>query len=172
MYDVALPSGMRWIFLFSFSLFWICAPCAAQSTTVILTRHAEKATNHPSDPDLSDAGRKRALELAAHFKNVPADLFFSTPFHRTRQTLLPWALQAGKPVTEYNPALGPVLIKRIKEMAGGTVVVSGHSNSIPDLVNGLIGENRFVQIPDSVYGDVWIVTLVKGGKPAVLQLSF
>jgi broad specificity phosphatase PhoE len=56
----------------------------AQTVTLILTRHAEKAANHPSDPDLSLDGQARAVCFADFLANQKVDLLYSTPFKRTR----------------------------------------------------------------------------------------
>lgn len=143
----------------------------AQTVTVILTRHAEKATNDPKDPDLSETGKARAEHLAVVLANQPVDLFFSTPYKRTRQTLEPLAKLKGKTITDYNPALGPGLVETVAGMENKTVVIAGHSNSIPDLVNGFLKTKTYSQIDDARYGDVWIVTLQKGLPVSVVQLK-
>jgi broad specificity phosphatase PhoE len=142
----------------------------AQTVTVILTRHAEKAANHPSDPDLSPDGQARAVRFAAFLANQKVDLLYSTPFKRTRQTLEPLAASKNLTVTEYNPAFPKVLTDAIAAMENKTVVIVGHSNSIPDLVNRLAG-TAFKQLDEASYGDVFIVTLVAGKPAAVLQLK-
>ncbi len=59
------------------------------TTTLIFVRHAEKAALPADDPDLSDAGRRRAAELARQLVDadvVPGlgvDAVYSTSLRRT-----------------------------------------------------------------------------------------
>ncbi len=140
-------------------------------TTVILTRHAEKAANDPKDPDLSEAGVLRAKALAAFLVNQPVVLLYTTPYKRTRQTLEPLALSKEKPITEYNPAFPQVLADAVKAMENKTVVIAGHSNSVPDLVNRITGTTTFQQLDDASYGDLFIITLTKDRPASVLRLK-
>ncbi|MBI2283072.1 MAG: hypothetical protein HYU71_05140 [Bacteroidetes bacterium] len=48
-------------------------------------------------------------------------------------------------------------------MKGKTIVVVGHSNTTPRLVNLLIGENGYPDLGERVYDLHWIVT-VTGGR--------
>jgi bisphosphoglycerate-dependent phosphoglycerate mutase len=73
-------------------------------------------------------------------------------------------------VTEYNPAFPKVLTDAIASMKNKTVVIVGHSNSIPDLVNKL-ARTAFKRLDEPSYGDVFIVTLVAGKPAALLQLK-
>jgi hypothetical protein len=38
--------------------------------------------------------------------------------------------------------------------AGGTVVIAGHSNTIPEIANALVGEKKFEQFADDDYGNI------------------
>ncbi len=64
------------------------APGAAQATTIILARHAEKAA--PSgDPELTPEGMRRAEALAQVVADVRLSAILTTHFRRTRLTAAP-----------------------------------------------------------------------------------
>src|SRR3954469_1434785 len=78
----------------------------AQTTTYILVRHAEKAAPTPnmqtSDPELSGAGKQRALNLVAALKDYSPDVLYSTNYIRTKTTLAPLAAKLNKTVEVYD----------------------------------------------------------------------
>lgn len=129
----------------------------ASGTIIILLRHAEKDTG--ADPGLSAAGKTRAARLALRFKAYNPDAFYSTATKRTRQTLAPWAARAGKEVLTYNAAQQEHFAKELKDANGKTIVVVGHSNTIPALANLILGRNTYTDIPESDFGRVWIITI-------------
>src|SRR5436190_16889706 len=74
-----------------------------QITTVILLRHAEKGVES-DDPDLNPAGKKRAESLVELLKKTKIDAIYSTPYKRTRNTVLPMAEARGLTVGNFNPS--------------------------------------------------------------------
>ena len=159
--------GISFVLLFLFSVQTI----QAQSVTVFLTRHAEKAKNDAKDPDLSEDGKKRADQFVVFFENQKFNRFLSTPYKRTKQTLEPLAKANGKQVVEYSPAAPEKLVEEIRKLENETIFISGHSNTIPDLVNRFTGKKDAKMIDDSRYGDLWMLTLVKGEVISVVQLK-
>src|SRR5687768_13117446 len=70
-------------------------------TTVILVRHAEKIDDKAlTDPELTEAGRTRAHELARMLAPAGIKAIYATPFHRTRQTAAPLAKALGLEAVE------------------------------------------------------------------------
>jgi len=104
----------------------------------IVVRHAEKTTAG-SDPGLSAAGRERADSLARSLADADLVAIYTTDFRRTRDTLAPTATAQRLPVTIYDadePATA--LATRLKAVhRKGTVLVAGHSNTVPDIVAAL-----------------------------------
>ncbi|TDH29304.1 hypothetical protein EXU57_04365 [Segetibacter sp. 3557_3] len=132
---------------------------ADSPTTIILVRHAEKDTVGGDDPELSAAGKKRSQQLQATLKQYLPDEFYSTAYKRTRQTLQPWAEKAGKEIKEYNPQNQEGFSQELLKLRGKTIVVAGHSNTVPTLVNLLEGAAKYQQLPDGVYNKIYIVTV-------------
>lgn len=110
-------------------------------TTFVLVRHAEKATDDPKDPSLSDDGRARAARLAATFDGVPMTAVYTTGYRRTQATAQPTAEAHGLPVRTYEagmPADAFAATLRATH-ASGTVLVVGHSNTVPAIASALCG---------------------------------
>lgn len=142
-------------------------------TTFILVRHAEKASDGTDDPDLKPEGLERAGKFAALFKNTPVDAVYSTRYKRTKNTVAPLAQQKGLEVQVYDAAKPEMIDGIISKYAGGTVVIGGHSNTIPQIANLLTGKDEYKTFPDADYGNILIISLLERGKTAeVTWLSY
>ncbi len=134
-----------------------------KTTTIILLRHAEKDTAGGSDPKLSATGWVRAKTLIDVFKDIIPDEMYSTPYKRTQQTLMQWAELFDKTIKPYNSQKLDSFATELKAMKGKTIVVAGHSNTTPALVNALLGSSKYSTLNDSVYNKIFIVTIKKDG---------
>ena len=120
------------------------AQAPADTLTVVLVRHAEVTPDGTRDPGLSDAGRQRAAALAADLDGLVAA--YATEYRRTQETATPAAQAAELDVTVVPFGAGPLeaytaaLADRVRAHTGGTVLVVGHSNTIPALAEALTGE--------------------------------
>jgi 2,3-bisphosphoglycerate-dependent phosphoglycerate mutase len=158
--------------LIVFSLMMVmCAEAYAQ-TTFILVRHAEKETADSKDknPMLSKAGQERAQALVRLLDKQKIDAIMSTNYHRTKTTVEPVASARGITIQTYESLKEPDVAKLID--AGGTVLICGHSNTIPGLANLLVGKNQFANYDESDYGNVLIVTATAVGKATVTHLRY
>ncbi|WP_370089109.1 histidine phosphatase family protein [Ekhidna sp.] len=146
---------------------------AQDQTTFILVRHAEKAVDGSKNPPLSEAGLLRANELASLLAKQKIDALYSTPFIRTEATLTPIARDKGLKVINYDPYAGADwLPDALEKHAGGTIMISGHSNTIPALANALLGEDIFEQFDESDYSNLIIIVTSEVGKGKLVRLSF
>lgn len=142
------------------------------ATTFILARHAE-TTGAGSDPSLSADGQERAAELVRLLKNVSLEAVYATNYNRTKQTAQPAATDKGLTVQIYDPfATGPLADAVLENYKGRAVLVLGHSNTIPALLNTLTGTSDFALIPDSQYDNLYVVTVFKKGKATVVHLKY
>ncbi len=131
---------------------------AAEPTTVFLIRHTEKDLTTKHDPELTEAGRMRAQQLADMLQYVPLVAVYSTDTKRTVQTAMPLATNAALEIQKY--AVGDLQEIDWQQLyAGQAVAVIGHSNTIPKLVNALIKDQRFEDLDESDYDSVFIVTM-------------
>ncbi|GAA0893357.1 hypothetical protein GCM10009122_30360 [Fulvivirga kasyanovii] len=141
-------------------------------TTLILVRHAEKAFDKEGDPVLTEQGEKRAAVLAETLEAVNIDAVYSTPFKRTRLTVEPVVKSKGLEIVDYNPFKLEDMIQTIEESRGKTLLISGHSNTTPAILNMLLGEDKFGQLNESDYDNLYIVYYLAVGKAKVLQLQY
>lgn len=141
-------------------------------STYYLIRHAEKDRSNPDnpDPELNQKGLGRAMHWAEILDDIPLDAIYSTDYERTRMTAAPVSIKQDITVTYYDPA--NLDINAFKsETLGKNVLVVGHSNTTPEMVNRLIGEDRFPQMDDTDNGGLYIVTVV-GNNSSVSRLQF
>lgn len=134
-------------------------------TTFILVRHAEKGTGG-DDPDLKPEGYDRANRLAATLKNTAVDAVYSTRYNRTKNTVTPLAKEKSLEVQVYENLKSAELDALITKHKGGTILVGGHSNTIPQIANLLLGKEEFKNFADTDYGNLLIISVVERGKTA------
>lgn len=146
----------------------------ADAQTIVLVRHAEKATEPKDDPALSEAGQARAKALAAALKDSKITAVFTTQARRTRDTAAVAAAQAGVTPQVLAVARGGLAAhidetaKRAKE-AGGTVLVVGHSNTVPAIVAAL-GGPKLADMPECEYSR--LITVLPGPPVQVIQSRY
>jgi broad specificity phosphatase PhoE len=150
------------------------ASLAAQSTTVILVRHAEKAATPADDPPLTAAGEARSKALWDVVKDAGVDAIITTQFIRTKATAEPTAamLKITPEVINASAANHPRdVAAAIRKHAGHTVLVVGHSNTVPSIIEAL-GAVKPPPICDLEYDNLYIVTLGPSGKPGLVRSRF
>lgn len=136
-------------------------------TTILVVRHAEKETSSSGDPDLSAEGKARAATLDRMLREVSVNHVFSTTYKRTRQTVTPLAERLGVEVRDYNPSAQEAFAAALKKYEGQTILVAGHSNTVPALVNHLIGERKYQDLPEDEYDNLYIVTITTTGAKVI-----
>ena len=156
---------------------------AAPPITIALVRHAE-AQKLPGerDPELAEAGRARAEDLARLLSAAGVTHLYSSEFRRTRTTLAPLAERLELEVETIPAADGPAQIEALKSLPPGSVaVVAGHSNTVPALVAALgceardcVDDPRYGRMfPHDAYDRVILVTLPADGTPShALELRY
>jgi len=139
--------------------------------TYVIVRHAEKASDTERDPDLSAAGRERARQLARQFANAGLVAVYTTDYRRTRQTVEPSAADHGILPTRYDPALPAAeFAARLRHVhPHGTVLVAGHSNTVPDIVAALCACN-VEPMPDAEYDRLSTIRIAPDGS-ATLEIA-
>jgi broad specificity phosphatase PhoE len=145
------------------------------STTIILVRHAEKASEPAADPPLTAAGAARADALIDVVKDAGVQAIVSTQFARTRATVGPAAAKLGL-VPEIADARAPDHVRAVAEgllsrHRGETVLVVGHSNTVPALVAAL-GAAAPAAICDAEYDNIYVVVVPPSGKATVTHAHY
>ena len=141
------------------AVFVWCSLISYGQTTIIVVRHAEKEVSTSRDPDLSPKGKERVAALEQMLREVSIDQFFSTPYKRTRKTITSLAEKRGKKVLEYDPSAQEAFAAGLKNHEGQTILVAGHSNTVPQLLNYFVGADRFKDLSEDEYDNLFIVTI-------------
>ncbi len=154
-------------------LFFVLLSCLPACTTkYYLVRHAEKASEAP-DAQLSDAGLARAAILRDTLLGKSIDRIYVSTFTRTQQTAQPLATALNLPLNLYRPDTTAGFISALKQISGMDVLVVGHSNNIPQIVQGLCGQS--VTIADNDFDNLFIVTITKAWgttKKSLVQTTY
>lgn len=136
--------------------------------TIILLRHAEKDTSASadrSDPDLTGEGRARAERLVETLKKYKPDLIYSTPFKRTKLTVLPLAERLDAryriPIRVYDFNKLEELASRLLKTDARAVVVVGHNTTTPELANLLVKQEKYKALGDDEYDKIWIIEITR-----------
>ena len=130
-------------------------------------RHAEKDRSDSTNknPSLTIQGLERANKWALFFKDKNIAAVYSTNYKRTQQTALPIAKEQNLEIISYT-AKELISEKFIANNKGKNIVIVGHSNTTPELVNSLLGEKKYEDIADRENNNVFIVTLNKNKATA------
>ena len=149
-------------------------------TTVILVRHAEAVANAGNDPDLTEQGRARAAALVEALKDARVTAVLTTPYRRTTQTGEAVAKAQNTPLLSTPIAAGAAGIDaHVREVArlvhqrhtGGTILIVGHSNTVPALVKALSGADPGEIAHDS-FDRMFIVTTNTPGLGRVVRARY
>jgi broad specificity phosphatase PhoE len=134
---------------------------SCSKTTYYVVRHAEKAAATPgmtSDVPLSEAGTQRAEKLKELLKDKNISSIFSTQTIRTTSTAKPLSEAMNVPIQIYNPRdTTNAFITQLKAMDKKNVLVVGHSNTVDDIVNRLMGSTLLSDLQDTEYDNLFIV---------------
>ncbi len=145
---------------------------ATETTTIVLVRHAEKMKDQ-KDPDLTNKGNFRATKLKELLSTISLDQIYSTDYTRTQQTAKPTSNAQEVEVISYNPrALNDFGNMLLQTQKGKNILVVGHSNTTPNLLNYFMKERVVESISESDYGNIYIVNIDKEGNAKALLLKF
>ena len=152
------------------------APPAMVRTTVILVRHAEKAGETETDPPLSEPGRARADALADALRDARLTGVIVSERRRTQETAAPATPEGIVPDTiairDGVARHARAVAERIRvRHAGGTVLVVGHSNTIPAVMTAL-GAGPLPDICDPAYANLYILVLEGEARPRLVRATF
>jgi phosphohistidine phosphatase SixA len=175
------------LFTLLVSLAVFCQTALAQEEfkpiTVFLVRHAEKEDEPKQDPPLKKEGVARSQELARMLSGANIKAIFTSQFARTKLTAEPLVAKTGLTVMSLTLKPNPSnlrliaeestseLINKILQRPGESVLVIGHSNWIPDVIE-MLGGDTVPTIDEQKFDDLFIVTVYAKGKAKVVQLKY
>jgi len=144
--------------------------------TVILVRHAEKASETEPDASLSAAGRARAEALADALRHAGVTRVIVSHRRRTGETAEPLTRALGivpdtVPVGSSVPDHLKEVARRVRLGRRGATLVVGHSNTIPGVVSELTGV-PLADLCDAEYATMFVVTLPASGPGRFIRTRF
>ena len=177
---------VRWLRLSLFAVVLLAGACVkvrvnpgieaiapGRTTTVVVVRHAEKATDDPVDPSISAIGWARAAALSETLKDAGVGAIYSTQLKRTRQTAEPLAKKLGLTIIERTAATAAADLARdvLASQPGKTVLIVGHSNTVPQIVQAFSGA-AIPPIQDSEYDHMFIIVIAAQSGPRLYDVRF
>ena len=128
---------------------WYCLSV----TTLIFVRHADR---DGSNDALTEAGEDRAEALVHVAEKTGATAIYHSGANRTRLTATPLANALGIAMTEQADAqltINDILTYHL----GETVIVSGHSDTVPEMI-GLAGGPAVPPIDHDEYDNLFVLS--------------
>jgi phosphohistidine phosphatase SixA len=126
-------------------------PPPPRGPSFYVMRHLQKAEGE--DPTLSAEGRANARRLIGFFVADPPRVVYVSTTRRAGETAAPLAKKVRAKVRRYDPGDTNGLVARVLTERGPVLVV-GHSNTVPEIVEKLGGE-RPAPLAETDYGDIW-----------------
>ena len=145
-------------------------------TTVILIRHADRdvppaGTPDPPGPPLNDKGMARSKTLVHVLSTAGIQAIYTSDYTRAKMTAkLFFAAHPGLPLVRLNAA--PELRDHIlTHHAGQTVLVVGHTNTVPDLIE-LLGGPSLPDIDDCEFDNLFVLVRYSTTSASVTRLKY
>lgn len=144
-------------------------------THFFCVRHAEKAKDDPKDPTLTAEGMARAERLGRIMAEAGLDSVYATPYRRNQLTAEPIQRRGNTPpIVSYKPdEQENWLLELLKTSQGKKMMVVGHQNTIPKLLNQLKGSGfAYENIPDLEFGLFYLVATKGIGQTEILEFRY
>ncbi|HEX9932509.1 MAG TPA: phosphoglycerate mutase family protein [Allosphingosinicella sp.] len=157
---------IHWLAALSLAACAAPAPDRVAPDAFYVMRHLQKAAG--SDPGLTEEGQRCAGRLAEELAGSGIRAVYASATRRARETAAPLATRLGIATKDYDPRNTPDLVARLRAESGSVLVV-GHSNTVPDIVERL-GGARPADLAEDRYGEVWRVARA-GGAVSVTRIG-
>lgn len=154
------------------------------TTTVIVVRHAEKLQTGGDVPLKEPEGTDRARALIPVVEDAGVSVAIASKYRRTQMTIAPAVEALGLPaesVLEVTEA-GEVAAEILERHRGLTVLVAGHSDTVPQIVAALgapspcppfeIHPEHGCILPDPEYDHLFVVTIPAAGPASVVRARY
>jgi phosphohistidine phosphatase SixA len=122
------------------------------AVTLLLVRHAEKLDTS-KDSAISAAGEARAQALVARLHDANISAIYATDLKRTQQTVKPLADALHLEIKVHEAKDTPGLVALLKKEQG-TVLVAGHSNSLPEIAQAF---GCKIEVSDDQFDGLFVV---------------
>ena len=145
-------------------------------TTVILIRHADRdvpPVGTPDDPgpSLSDKGIARSKTLVHVLSTAGIQAVYTSHFTRAKMTAKPFLVAHSDLPTVRLDAATELKDHILTHHAGQTVLVVGHSNTVPELIK-LLGGPSLPIIDDCEFDNLFVLVKHGATKASVSKLKY
>jgi len=146
----------RLLIIFSLLPLASCATNTASAVrpSIYVVRHLHTPAG-AQDPDLTPEGKAAAVRLGILLQRDPPQAIYVSATKRAQQTAAPVAQRFGVTPRVYDPSNTPSLVAAALREEG-TVLIVGHSNTVPDIIEQL-GGTRPAALVHEDFGDIWRV---------------
>lgn len=139
------------------------------ATTVLLIRHAERDQTANPDPHLNANGKARAKTLLHVAGKSGLKAIYTSHFIRTRETAQPLASLLSLTPIQIDEA-ADLKNDILSKQSGKTVLVVGHTDTIPALITQLGGGD--FTIGDKEFDKLFVLTFFDPGTAGVTELRY
>lgn len=139
-----------------------------EETVVVLARHADRAPGQKTD-ELAATGVARSQALAQALQKAGVSAVIVSDTNRAAQTAAPLAAASG-----ITPIVLPAkdfaaIAEAVWAHPGETVLVVGHSNTVPPIIAAL-GGPQLADLGDNEFDDLFVLTACRcSRRPAPLM---
>lgn len=157
-------------------------PLPTDKSVIFMVRHAETevlpegATKNENDNRiLNETGKVRAQKLSNLLTGTDLAGVLSTSYIRAAQTAEPLAKSKNLGILSYNSTnLGRVFDFAFSYDLGKRVCVVGHSNTVPDMVRELTGQDSVIvgNIEESIHDDLFVISGTGKGNCEVQRFRY
>lgn len=109
-----------------------------------------------TDPDLTEEGQRQSRMMVDFFELDPPAVIYVTDTKRARQTAAPLAAHLGLTPKIYEGQNYAALVAAVSAEQG-TVLIVGHSNTVPDIVEQLGGTRPGPMVHEQ-FGEIWHIS--------------
>ena len=146
------------------------------TTTVVLVRHAEKELSTIDNPPLTPDGEARAERLSKLFGKGQGigriEAIYVSDTRRTQQTAAPLAARLHmQPLVIPGGDVGQISRHAMRDHRGGAVLIVGHSNTIPQIIERISGIH-IPPIADEEFDGIYVVSVPTVGRASLLRIEY
>ena len=141
-------------------------PEAPREEAYYVMRHLQKGAG--DNPGLTEEGQRCAAALARDLAGSRIRAIYASTTRRAQETAGPLGTRTNVAISLYDPRDTAGLVARVQAETGSVLVV-GHSNTVPEIVERL-GGARPADLADDRYGEVWRVART-GGAVTVRRIT-
>ena len=136
-----------------------------------LVRHAEKQSDGSRDPELTEMGKNRAVQLGKWLQDKNIVDVWTSDYKRILGTANPLLTELGLEVNIYHPGKLTALAEQLRNNHHNAFVV-GHSNTVPELIANLGASKNVPPIERDEFDNIYIISIPWFGKTKTIRLRF